>query len=73
MISPIYAQLELELAGPGLAWREPWEGQSPRELTRAAQTFSVGAPATGPLRANADGWPSDEELDEQARRSTHGA
>ena len=72
MISPTYAQLELELAGPGLAWREPWEGQSPRALTQAAQKFSVGAHATGPLHVDEDGWPTDAELDEQARRSFSG-
>ncbi len=29
-------QLELKLSGIGLAWREPWEGRSPRELTKVA-------------------------------------
>ena len=29
----------------------PWEGKSPRELTRAFQTFSLGAhPPGGPIR-----------------------
>ncbi len=46
-------QLELELAGPGRAWREPWWGMNPRVLTRAFQTFSLGAPPAGGLHADA--------------------
>jgi len=48
-------QLELELAGPGLVWLEPWEGKSPRTLTGAYKRFSLGAP---PAR----GLPDDEKL-----------
>jgi len=29
-------QLELELAGPGRAWYEPWAGRNPRLLTKAS-------------------------------------
>ena len=50
--SRVGEQLELELAGPGLVWREPWEGKSPRALTRAAETFSLRALPAGGLRAN---------------------
>jgi len=41
-------QLELELAGPGRAWYEPWGGKSPRGLTKAAKRVSlVALPARG--------------------------
>ena len=42
-------QLELELAGPGRAWLEPWEGMSPRALTGAFKRFSVDALPAGGL------------------------
>ncbi len=50
--SRIGDQLELELAGPGRAWLEPWEGKSPRGLTKTAQKFSLGAPPAGGLPDN---------------------
>jgi len=50
--SRIGEQLELELAGPGRAWREPWEGKSPRVLTKTFERFSLGAPPTGGLHAD---------------------
>ncbi len=53
--SRIGEQLELELAGPGRAWREPWEGKSPRVLTRTFKTFSLRALPAG-------GLPGDEAL-----------
>ena len=53
-------QLELELAGPGRAWVEPWGGAAPRGLTKAFEKFSFGAPPTGGLRGNAQTC-SDEE------------
>jgi len=46
-------QLELELAGLGRAWVEPWEGMSPRVLTGAFRKFSLGAPPAGGLHADA--------------------
>ncbi len=48
--SRVGAQLELELAGPGLAWREPWGGVSPRGLIKMAQSVSLGAYPTRGLR-----------------------
>ncbi len=45
-------QLELELAGPGRAWLEPWGGKSPRELTRTFKAFSLRAPPAGGLHAD---------------------
>ncbi len=45
-------QLELELGGPGLLWREPWDGKSVRGLTKAAKMFSLGAPPAGGLRGD---------------------
>ncbi len=43
-------QLELELMGRGLPWREPWSGKSPRVLTEAYEKFSLGAPPARGLR-----------------------
>jgi len=40
-------QYELELGGPGRAWREPWSGKSPRELTKASITFRLGPHTRG--------------------------
>ncbi len=61
------AQLELELAGPGLAWREPWGGVSPRGLTKMAQTVSLGAYPTRGLRdvitCSDQEWRSSVQLD----------
>ena len=48
---PTVAQFELELAGPGRAWYEPWAGRSPRALTGAAVMFSLGAFPAGGLHA----------------------
>ncbi len=45
-------QLELELAGPGRAWYEPWGGRSPRVLTKAVNSFSLGALPLAGLRGN---------------------
>ena len=67
--SHIGDQLELELAGPGRVWREPWEGMSPRALTKVAQMLSLGAPPAGGLRApvgvcrNLSAGPADSQLD----------
>ena len=41
--SRIGEQLELDLAGPGRPWLEPWEGRSPRSLTKASQMFKLSA------------------------------
>ena len=40
-------QLELELAGPGRAWLEPWGGLSPRVLTRTFKIFRLEATPPG--------------------------
>ena len=41
-------QLELDLAGPGRAWIEPWGGVSPRLLTKMAKMIRVDPlPAPG--------------------------
>ncbi len=47
--SRVGEQLELELAGPGRSWNEPWAGKSPRVLTKVSQVFSLGAPPLGGL------------------------
>ncbi len=52
-------QLELELAGPGLAWREPWGGVAPRVLTRTFVKFSLGAHTPG---GSATGYESRSEV-----------
>ena len=59
--SRIGEQLELELAGPGRAWLEPWEGRDPRGLTKTAKKFSLRAPPTGGLHA-------DEKLSAESER-----
>jgi len=46
-------QLELELFGPGLPFREPWGGRSPRELTRAYILFSLRALPPGGVMEDA--------------------
>ncbi len=54
-------QFELELAGPGRAWQEPWEGKSPRGLTKCAEKFSLGAPPTGGLHGVIKVCPKDSQ------------
>ena len=46
-------QLELALAGPGLAWREPWGGRSPRGLTKQAQVIRLEPLPAGALPGDA--------------------
>ncbi len=50
-------------------WRgEPWEGRSPRVLTRLWKTFSLGAPPMGGLIRNVSdegtekGWSDPDQL-----------
>jgi len=50
-------QLELELAGAGRVWREPWGGRNPRGLTKSAEMFSLRAPPAGGLHADASVCP----------------
>ncbi len=59
-------QLELELDDVRRA--VPWDGRSPRELTRVWKTFSLGAPPTGGLHAAlksahyVEGWADPAQL-----------
>ncbi len=52
-------QMELELAGPGRAWLEPWGGRKPRELTRGGSLCNLAGPSPGGLHA--DAWSEGEE------------
>jgi len=60
-------QLELELAGPGRAWLEPWLGKSPRSLTDGFKRFRLEPlPAGGPIGSDLARQISDEEQEELA-------
>ncbi len=41
---------QLEMFAPWMREDLPWQGQSPRALTKAHKAFSLGAPPTGVLR-----------------------
>ena len=66
----ISEQLDLELAGPGLAWREPWGGRSARVLTRSFKLFTLSALPPGGLRPNEEvrqlhmqkGWSAPDQF-----------
>ncbi len=60
-VPPVLAQLELELAGPGRVFIEPWGGLDPRLLTRSHKMFSLGASPAGGLPENENGCPRISE------------